>query len=633
MVGQNIGKYRVLDRVGRGGMGTVYRAIDETLHREVAIKVLNAELNDEAVARRFRAEAVTVARLNHPGIATVYELFQHEGEWLMVMEFVRGETLEALMKRKGVVPVPEATELCMQALGALAHAHSLGVVHRDLKPANLMVTESGTVKIMDFGIARVAGTEHLTSAGFMMGTPAYMAPEQVLGQDIDARTDLFAMGVVLYYLTTAKLPFKGETPIQMAQSRIQDQPTPVHQVRPDLPPWLGQALDTVLQREPARRFQTAPLFREALRRGLANLPIETPETMAIPPELIATAAPRSMPVVQSPPVPKAPAGTDTPAPAAVPAPGASPAMVQTAAAHVPAAAAPAAHAVAGRVPAAPAPSHPPAAARAATGARPPVNLALIGGIAALVVILIAGGWWLWPRGATAATPPETAAPVTDAAATPAPAPDASATNASDAGTGTTPAAGDTTPAAGTGTTPPVGTPASAPVSGVATDVAATDSTMGRGAAAAPPAASSSAAGTPATTAAGVRGRGAAAATASSFDLRMLAFAGRKAAEEPATLQLAADRLSVVGVNGAALVAMPYREVTYAVYVHAKDPKWSVVLAAPPPDPDLPGGLFRSSRHWLTLQSRSSFVILRLDDDNWQRVLEALGRRSVKVDRP
>ena len=238
MIGQNIGKYRVLDRIGRGGMGTVYRAIDETLHREVAIKVLNTELNDPSVARRFRAEAVTVARLNHPGIATVYELFQHEGQWLMVMEFVRGETLEALVTRKGPLPHPEAVDLCMQALAALAHAHSLGVVHRDLKPANIMFTESGTVKVMDFGIARVVGTEHLTSAGFMMGTPAYMAPEQVLGEDIDARADLYAMGVVLYHLLTGQLPFKGHTPFEMAQSRLRDQPTPVRSVRAELPPWL-----------------------------------------------------------------------------------------------------------------------------------------------------------------------------------------------------------------------------------------------------------------------------------------------------------------------------------------------------------------------------------------------------------
>src|SRR3954469_7699599 len=166
MIGQTLGKYRVIDRIGRGGMGTVYRAVDDTLHRDVAIKILNTGLNDPEVAKRFRAEAITVARLNHPGIATVYELFEHDGQWLMVMEFVRGETLERLIERAGPLSAERAADLCTQALAALTHAHGLGVVHRDLKPANLMLTDGGAVKIMDFGIARVSGSEHLTSAGF-----------------------------------------------------------------------------------------------------------------------------------------------------------------------------------------------------------------------------------------------------------------------------------------------------------------------------------------------------------------------------------------------------------------------------------------------------------------------------------
>src|SRR4249920_4186129 len=243
LIGQNVGKYKILDKIGRGGMGTVYRALDETLHRDVAIKVLNAELNDPEVAKRFRAEAITVARLSHPGIATIYELFEHEGEWLMVMEFVRGETLESMVTRMGPLSAQRAAELCMQTLAALAHAHSMGVVHRDLKPANVMITENGAVKVMDFGIARVAGSEHLTSAGFLMGTPAYMAPEQVTGGEIDARTDLYSMGVVFYFLVTARLPFKGDNPIAMAQSRVNDRPIPVAQVREGLPAWIEPLLD------------------------------------------------------------------------------------------------------------------------------------------------------------------------------------------------------------------------------------------------------------------------------------------------------------------------------------------------------------------------------------------------------
>src|SRR6187455_2702993 len=273
MVGQNIGKYRVLDRVGRGGMGTVYNAMDETLHREVAIKVLNAELNDPEVAKRFRAEAITVARLSHPGIATIYELFQHEGQWLMVMEFVRGETLEHMVERMGPISPQRAAELSMQTLAALAHAHSMGVVHRDLKPANLMITENGSVKVMDFGIARVTGSEHMTNAGFMMGTPAYMAPEQVRGGDVDARADLYAMGVVFYRLTTAKLPFKGDTAFAMVQSQVNDPHTPVGLIREDLPGWVEEIVTRSLAKAPEQRFQSAAEFYEALARCLAGLTI------------------------------------------------------------------------------------------------------------------------------------------------------------------------------------------------------------------------------------------------------------------------------------------------------------------------------------------------------------------------
>src|SRR6476620_972423 len=288
MVGQNIGKYHVEDRLGRGGMGTVYRAIDETLHREVAIKVLNAELNDPEVAKRFRAEAITVARLSHPGIATIYELFQHDGQWLMVMEFVRGETLERVAESMGGLSPQRAAEFCMQALTALAHAHSMGVIHRDLKPANLMMTESGAVKIMDFGIARVSGSEHLTSAGFMMGTPAYMAPEQVLGHEIDARADLYALGVVFYRLTTEKLPFKGDTPFAMVQSQVNDPPTPIVLLRSDLPTWADQVVQRALAKAPADRFQSAVEFYEAFSRCLAGLPMAATYNPSGPTELLHT---------------------------------------------------------------------------------------------------------------------------------------------------------------------------------------------------------------------------------------------------------------------------------------------------------------------------------------------------------
>ena len=232
MIGRTVGKYRIIDRLGRGGMGTVYKAVDETLDREVAIKVLNPDLTDSELLKRFRAEAVTLARLNHPGIATLYELHRQDDDLLMVMEFVRGETFHDLSERLGPLAPPQAAHLCMQVLDALAHAHRAGVVHRDLKPANLMVSETGAVKVMDFGIARVLGTEHFTHGGYMMGTPAYMAPEQVMGRDVDARADLYAIGVVVYRLLSGQLPFEADTAIAMVQKQISDPPTPISHVLP-----------------------------------------------------------------------------------------------------------------------------------------------------------------------------------------------------------------------------------------------------------------------------------------------------------------------------------------------------------------------------------------------------------------
>ena len=295
MIGTQVGKYKVTQRLGRGSMGTVYRAVDETLHRDVAIKVLNTELTDPDALRRFKAEAVAIARLNHPGIAKIFELFQHGDQWLMAIEFVQGETLEQLVGRSGPVPVDQSVGLVMQALDALDHAHRMSVVHRDLKPANLMVAGS-RLKVTDFGIARVAGSEHLTSAGLRMGTPGYMAPEQVMGEETDARADIFAMACVLYYLVSARLPFEGETPLAQAQARMSNNATPLRSHRPDLPMWLDAALARALEREPARRFQTAIEFRDVLSAGLERKLTPAPAENAVPAHLMETALPGSMPV-------------------------------------------------------------------------------------------------------------------------------------------------------------------------------------------------------------------------------------------------------------------------------------------------------------------------------------------------
>lgn len=266
LVGQRIGHYRVDELIGRGGMASVYRGHDEMLSREVALKVLNPDA-DHSV-ERFRTEALALARIGHPGIAAVYQLLQHDDHLVMAMELVRGETLHQLCARDGAQPPIRAAEICMEALAALTRAHGAGVVHRDLKPTNLMMTGEG-LKIMDFGIARLEGTARLTLAGMAMGTPAYMAPEQIQGKEVDARTDLYTMGVLFYWLVTGALPFRGETQYAMVQAQLNDPPTPAASVKPELPSWVDTIVTRALQKHPEQRFQTALDFHEALRRCVA----------------------------------------------------------------------------------------------------------------------------------------------------------------------------------------------------------------------------------------------------------------------------------------------------------------------------------------------------------------------------
>jgi serine/threonine-protein kinase len=680
MVGQTVGKYRVEERVGRGGMGTVYRAVDETLHREVAIKVLNSELNDPEVARRFRAEAITVARLSHPGIATVYELFERDGQWLMVMEFVRGETLERLIERAGPLSAERASDLAMQALSALAHAHGLGVVHRDLKPANLMLTDGGSVKIMDFGIARVSGSEHLTNAGFMMGTPAYMAPEQVLGHEVDARADLYAMGVVLYRLVTGKLPFKGETPFALAQSQVNDPPTPIRTARQGLPEWLEQVIALSLAKSPGDRFQSAQEFRSTLERCLAGLPMVMPPDASAPTGMMLTppglptgslaarmpsgALPTSTPTSGD----RLPTGAVSTSPTGLPTTaglsGVSGATGSTAMSDMPTQL----HSTAGLAasgtgaqqlqPGAPTGSMPvstgavpvpPATtgATASTAVKPKPALNNTAMIAAAVVVVLAlagGGWWLMHRHGAATPAPDatTSAPTTAASATPPDTPPATTAAPPDTPPPPSSSATQTPPATAPVTTTPAAKPAG--------DNGASAAAAGRGTTAAAGAAAPGAAGTPpagrgtdATSppAAGARGANGPATAPpldDSFvtykDIKFMAVTGQDSQEQDALMNLGGGHIAVVPKNGgAAFATVPYGTVVHATYVHTKDPKWDPSLPSPPDQLQI-HGFMRGARHWLALQSKTAYVLLRLDDNNWRSVLDAVETRCrIKVDRP
>lgn len=272
MTGRTVGKYRILAPLGRGATGVVYRALDQTLEREVAIKVLIRDLAEPVAMRRFRAEATTLAKLSHPGIATIYELIEADADLLMVMELVRGESLEQLCHRRGPIPPDHACHIVDRVLAALDNAHRAGIVHRDIKPANIMITETGLVKIMDFGIARVRGDERLTMDGSMIGTPAYMPPEQVLGKPVDARSDLYSMGVVLYRLLAGALPFLADNAIATLQKQISEEPTPLDRHVEGLPDWCEQVVRRALHKAPADRFQSAEAFQEALAPTIAESP-------------------------------------------------------------------------------------------------------------------------------------------------------------------------------------------------------------------------------------------------------------------------------------------------------------------------------------------------------------------------
>jgi serine/threonine-protein kinase len=271
MIGRTIGKYRIVGQLGRGGAGVVYKAVDETLHRDVAVKTLNPDLANTEVMARFRAEATILARLNHPQIATIYELFRADGDLLMVMEFVRGESLDKLSERIGAISPERAAYVIDQILSALEHAHRGGVVHRDVKPANVMVTDEGAIKIMDFGIARVLGAEQKTVDFRLMGTPAYMSPEQVLGEEVDGRSDLYSVGVLFYRLLTGALPFAADTALGMLQRQIRDTPIPLCAHRGGLPDWCEAIVQKSLAKVQADRFQSAEEFREALSRATGPL--------------------------------------------------------------------------------------------------------------------------------------------------------------------------------------------------------------------------------------------------------------------------------------------------------------------------------------------------------------------------
>jgi eukaryotic-like serine/threonine-protein kinase len=251
------GRYRIQRKLGAGGMADVYLAEDQELGRRVAIKILNSRHgNDDQFIERFRREAKNAAALNHQNIVSIYDRGEAEDTYYIAMEYLDGRTLKELIVGRGAAPINVAIEYARQILLALRFAHRHGIVHRDIKPHNVLVDGEGRVKVTDFGIAR-AGTSQMTETGSIVGTAQYLSPEQARGGEVDPRSDLYSLGVVLYELLTGKTPFDGETPVEIAMKHLSNTPQPPSKLRPDVPPELDMVVLRALAKNPNDRYQSA----------------------------------------------------------------------------------------------------------------------------------------------------------------------------------------------------------------------------------------------------------------------------------------------------------------------------------------------------------------------------------------
>lgn len=265
MIGQYVQNYKIVSHLGEGGMGVVYKAVDNVLGREVALKMLHTSMiRQPQVLERFKKEAQVLAKLLHPNIAVIYNFIEQEGQYFMVMEYVEGKNLDALARTHQTLPHKTIVAMFLQALEGLHHAHRKGIFHRDIKPSNLILTPEGTVKLMDFGIAKIAGEQKLTQVNRVIGTVEFMAPEIIEGKEPSVASDIYAAGITMYELLSGRLPFESTSDYNLMQEILKKKPAHLKTLNASVPPALSAIVMKALEKKPENRFTDARDFQLAL---------------------------------------------------------------------------------------------------------------------------------------------------------------------------------------------------------------------------------------------------------------------------------------------------------------------------------------------------------------------------------
>jgi len=291
LANREFGDYHIIRRIGSGATADVFLAEQQSLGRRVALKILKKDLaNDETYLRRFVREARAIAALNHPGLVQIYQTDCLDGYWFIAQEYVQGETLQQEIQRTGALPIPKVIDILWQIAAAFETAAETGIVHRDLKPDNILLGQNSTVKVTDFGLARVniptADHSHLalTEVGITLGTPLYMSPEQAQGLPLDHRSDIYSLGITCWHALTGKLPFVGDTALSVALQHVNNPPPPLIKQRSDIPLALAAVVERMIEKKPENRFQTFhSILQELQARGMvSNHPLLMPKSGVLP---------------------------------------------------------------------------------------------------------------------------------------------------------------------------------------------------------------------------------------------------------------------------------------------------------------------------------------------------------------